>query len=97
MEYIFKNLGNVFKDLIFRPVELQSLWQNKPGVAKLDKVGLIAKQEATVRIHDGRLMSVSADLPATHKVVSCIRTANNHFELTILSLADSQLSVITLV
>jgi len=85
-----RNMASGIADLYTKPRELAAIWLETPVITGSGKTPRIAPGEM-VRVNaDGRIVDITPDQPATHKVIGCYGTLVSQFEFTLVSLADNQ-------
>jgi len=82
--HFFKGIGDMYS--VQR--ELAAIWLERPLITGEGRVCRIAP-DATVCVRNGQLIDCSEDNKPTHKVIGCIGTLINQFELTLISLEDN--------
>lgn len=85
LQDFFKHLN----DLYTKQVELQAIWLNKPITTSEGRTARIAA-DMLVRIENNLLVDVTDQLPATHKILMCMGTCYNQFELTVIDLLTNE-------
>jgi hypothetical protein len=95
MNDIFADMFSSMGKLYSEQRELAAIWLNKALVTGQGRTSRIAP-ENTVRIENGEMVDITPEKAATHKVIGCIGTLYNQFELTVISLSDNSPSQIKL-
>jgi len=85
---------NLFETMAKNPLytdqmELAAIWLPYSVATGEGNTHRIAPN-ATVYIEDGKLAHVTANTPATHKVIMCMGTLINQFELTLINLITNE-------
>lgn len=89
LDFYFKSLGKLYTE----QRELAAIWLEKP---------VQTAKERTVRITDGMLVTiengklVDCTGEPTHKILMCLGTLVNQFQIVVSGLKDNQLSTINL-
>ena len=85
---ILKDWFEIFNNLTEQQ-ELAAIWLNKPLITGEGRTSRIAP-DATVCVKGGLVIDCSNDNKATHKVIGCIGTLYNHFEITVIDLLTNE-------
>jgi hypothetical protein len=92
------NLFHFFKsinDMYSKQTELAAIWLRTPLVTGEGRTSRLAP-DATVCVSDGQLIDCSEENKPTHKVIGCIGTLVNQFEITVIDLETKEPSQIKL-
>ena len=75
--------------LYTQQMELAAIWLPYSVVTGEGKTHRLAPN-ATVYIDNGKLSNVTTATPATHKIIMCMGTLVNQFELTLIDLSTNE-------
>jgi len=89
--HFFKGIGDMYS----KQSELAAIWLERPLITGEGRMCRIAP-DATVCVRNGQLIDCSGDNKPTHKVIGCIGTLINQFELTVVDLITQEPSIIKL-
>lgn len=84
-----RDFFNSLNDLYTKQVELAAIWLNKPIITNEGRTARIAPN-SLVRIENNLLVDITPDQPVTHKILMCMGTCYNQFEITVIDLLTNE-------
>lgn len=89
----FDDLGDMFSSmnrLYTEQRELAAIWLIGSVMTGEGKRTPRIEAGMTIRVEGERIVDVSEDNPATHKVIACFGTLNSQFEMTLIDLKTNE-------